>query len=115
MAGYYHTGLAKGAFFSGVLSLLLGPITAIPSIFMGHIARSRAKHFPHQYGGSGMALTGLFLSYLSLFVFVLLTITIYSLQTNGQLESVLNMIDSSGFLSDVAKSIFAEPDTVSAR
>ena len=108
MAAYYHTGLAKGSLISGILSLFMGPITAIPSIFMGHIARSRAEHFPHQYGGSGMALMGLVFSYLSLLVFIFFLVTAYYLQANGQLEPLLNMVDSSETLSKVSAEIFAQ-------
>jgi uncharacterized membrane protein len=108
MAAYYHTGLAKGSLISGILSLFIGPITAIPSIFMGHMARSRAKHFPQQYGGAGMALMGLVFSYFSLFVFIFLLVVAYYLQTNGQLEPLLNIVDSSETLSSVSAGIFGQ-------
>jgi len=105
MAAYYHTGLAKGSFISGILSLFMGPITAIPGVFMGHMARSRAEHFPQQYAGSGMALMGLVFSYLSLLAFIFLLVAAYYLQTNGQLEPLLNMVDPSEALSGVSADI----------
>ncbi len=108
MAAYYHTGLAKGAFISGILSLFLGPVTAIPGIFMGHMARSRVEHFPQQYGGSGVALMGLLFSYFSLLIFILLLVAAYYLQTNGQLEPLLSMLDSSETLSKVSADIFGQ-------
>lgn len=108
MAGYYHTGLAKSALISGFLSLCLAPITAMPGIIMGHMARSRIKNFPHQYGGSGMALTGLFLNYFFLAGFIFLAVSTYYLQANGQLEPVLNLIDPSEYLSGMAKNVFSQ-------
>ncbi len=56
-------GLSITALILGILSLLLGLLTAIPGIIVGHIARSKAKNNPQHYGGSGMALAGLILSY----------------------------------------------------
>ena len=40
--------------------------TGLPAIITGHIARSRAKRYPENYGGRGVALAGLILGYLSL-------------------------------------------------
>ncbi len=108
MAAYYHTGLAKGSLISGILSLFIGPITAIPGVFMGHIARSRAEHFPHQYGGSGMALMGLVFSYFSLLAFIFLLVAAYYLQANDQLEPLLNMVDPGETLSNVSARIFGQ-------
>lgn len=60
-------GLATTSLVLGVLAMLcFGPITGIPAIICGHIARSRAKRLPAQYGGAGAALAGLILGYLSL-------------------------------------------------
>ena len=108
MAAHYYTGLAKWSLISGILSFFTGPITAIPGVFMGHMARSRAEHFPQQYGGSGTALMGLVFSYFSLLVFIFLLVSMYYLQTNGQLEPLLNMVDPSEKLSQVSTEIFAQ-------
>lgn len=56
-------GLAITALVLGILSILLGFLTAIPGVIVGHMARSRAKKNPQQYGGAGMALAGLIISY----------------------------------------------------
>ena len=58
------SGLAITSLVLGILSLfLLGILGAIPGIITGHMARSKAKKNPEQFGGSGMALAGLILSY----------------------------------------------------
>lgn len=108
MAAYYRTGLAKASFISGFLSLFLGPITAIPGIIIGHMARSRVADFPHQYGGAKMALTGLLLNYFSLIAFILFLFAAYSLQANGQLEGLLNLMDPSESLSKLSNELFSK-------
>ena len=108
MAAYYRTGLAKTSLISGLLSLFIGPITAIPGIFIGHAARSRVVDFPHQYGGAGMALTGLVLNYLALFSSIVFIFSLYYLQTNGMLEGVLNLVDPSEKLSGISNDLFAK-------
>jgi hypothetical protein len=62
-------GLALTSFILGLCSyvLCLNVFTGIPAVICGHIAQSRAKRFPNQYGGSGLAIAGLVLGYLSLF------------------------------------------------
>lgn len=61
------TGLSTTSLVLGILSLVCFLIfTGIPAIITGHIARSRAKKQPDVYGGSGLALAGLILGYLSI-------------------------------------------------
>jgi hypothetical protein len=60
--------LAKTSLVLGILSVMgclfaVGVLTAIPAIITGHLARSRARRFPEQFGGSRKALTGLSLGY----------------------------------------------------
>ena len=51
----------------GLLSIMvLGAITAVPGIIIGHIARSKTKKDSSTYGSRGKALVGLILSYLGL-------------------------------------------------
>jgi hypothetical protein len=62
-------GLAITSLVLGILSLVcLGILAGIPAIICGHIARSRAKQQPAQYGGAGQALAGLILGYVSIFL-----------------------------------------------
>jgi hypothetical protein len=61
-------GLAIVSFVLGLSSfvLCLNALTGIPAILCGHIARRRALRVPVQYGGSGFAMAGLLLGYLSI-------------------------------------------------
>jgi hypothetical protein len=61
-------GLAVTSLVLGILAFPTCFLTGIPAIICGHIAHSRARREPAQYGGSGMATAGLVLGYLSLLV-----------------------------------------------
>ena len=64
-----QSGLAVTSLVLGIFSLLCFLIlTGIPAIICGHVARSRARKSPAQYGGAGMALAGLILGYVSVVV-----------------------------------------------
>lgn len=65
-----NNGYAIASMILGILSIFFSIIAALPGIILGHMARSRIKHNPTEYEGSGMALTGLILSYLMLIVFL---------------------------------------------
>jgi len=75
------TGLPKGekppASPAAVLSLVcgillcLGPLTGLTAIASGLVARGQAQRKPHAVGGAGMALTGILLGVLNLFLSVL--------------------------------------------
>ncbi len=80
-------GLSITALIFGVLSLLFGIFTAVPGIIIGHIARSKAKKFPQQYGGGGMALAGLILSYA---VLILTLVAGYMFFTNPEMQQMFN-------------------------
>lgn len=62
------TGLAITSLVLGILSITpcLGMLSAIAAIIIGHIAYSRARKFPLQFGGKGMAIGGFVLGYLAL-------------------------------------------------
>jgi hypothetical protein len=72
------TGLPKGekppASPAAVLSLVcgillcLGPLTGLTAIASGIVARGQAHRKPHAVGGQGMALAGILLGVLNLFV-----------------------------------------------
>jgi hypothetical protein len=72
-SGETQKGLAVTSLVLGILSLVcLGPLTGIPAIICGHIARKRSRQSPAQYGGPGMALAGLVLGYASLALVVVM-------------------------------------------
>jgi hypothetical protein len=61
-------GLAITSLVLGILAFPTCFLTGIPAIICGHIAQSRARREPTQYGGSGLATAGLVLGYLSFLV-----------------------------------------------
>ena len=72
-------GLAVTSLVLGILSLVcLGPLTGIPAIICGHIARKRARGSAGQFGGAGMALAGLVLGYASLALLFVAVVAVYS-------------------------------------
>ncbi len=75
--------LAIAALILGILSFFFYFITAIPGIILGHMARSKSKRFPVKYTGKGMALAGLIMSYLMLFVSLAATIGLVYLFKNN--------------------------------
>src|SRR3954468_5388178 len=60
------TGLSITSLVLGITSLGCLIFTGVPAIITGHIARSRAKRQPNEYGGEGLPLAGLILGYLSI-------------------------------------------------
>ncbi len=68
--------LAVVSLVLGILSFVFcfGPLSAIPGIITGHMARSKVKREPATTGGSGMALAGLILSYINIVVVVVLLV-----------------------------------------
>lgn len=61
--------LAVASLVLGVLSIFcLAPLTAIPAIICGHMARSRIRRLPALYHGANQALAGVILGYLSIFL-----------------------------------------------
>jgi hypothetical protein len=85
------TGLPKGekppASPAAVLSLVcgillcLGPLTGLTAIVAGLVARGQAQRRPAQIGGGGMALIGILLGVLNLFLSVIFLV--YALSTSG--------------------------------
>lgn len=65
-----RTGMARLSLGFGIASylLLLGPFTGIPAILAGHLALRRSRREPESHGGSGKAIAGLVLGYVSLLV-----------------------------------------------
>lgn len=62
---------AVGALVLGILTFTcLGPLAAIPAIILGHFALKQIKQTPGQ-NGQRMAIAGLWLGYLGLFLSIL--------------------------------------------
>ncbi len=74
-------GFAIASLALAILSLIFGPLTSIPAIIAGHIARRRIRRKPGLQG-LGLALTGLIVGYaITLFtvvMVVLFTISVLS-------------------------------------
>jgi len=69
--------LAIWSLILGILAIIsCGPITGIPAIICGHMARSRIKMAPDTLTGNGMAMAGLIMGYFSVVAFILLTIAL---------------------------------------
>lgn len=67
--------LAIWSLVLGILSVVAcGPVTGIPAIICGHMARSTIKMDPDNLSGEGMALAGLIMGYFSIIAFILLAI-----------------------------------------
>jgi hypothetical protein len=60
-------GIAVTSLVLGILSLTcFGMLTGVPAIIFGHSAHGRARKFPAQYAGGGMAMAGFILGYISI-------------------------------------------------
>ena len=67
--------LAIWSLILGILSVVsCGPLTGIPAIICGHMARAKIKSEPETFSGDGMALAGLIMGYFSIVAFVLMII-----------------------------------------
>lgn len=61
-----RSGMAIASLVFGILSMVGCPIIAsLPAIILGHIAHSRNRRSPHEYGGGGLATAGFVLGYVS--------------------------------------------------
>lgn len=77
------TGLPRGekppASTAAVLSLVcgillcLGPITGLSALIAGYLGRRAARERPQEVGGAGLALAGMLLGALNLFLSVMVT------------------------------------------
>ena len=72
-----QNGLALGSLICGILSLIcFGPLTAIPALVLGFMQLQKIKSDPAHYGGRGMAIAGMALGGLSLLFLILYIIFI---------------------------------------
>lgn len=70
-----NSPLAVWSLILGILAIIsCGPISGIPAIICGHMARSKIKMEPDALTGDGMALAGLIMGYFSIVVVILLFI-----------------------------------------
>ena len=79
-ASAHTNGLAVAALICGVAQIMTGPLTGIPAIILGHIARSRIRQTGEQ--GAGLALAGLILGYAGLVLFIILVIAIIAVASS---------------------------------
>ena len=73
-AGTPTNGLAVAALVCGLAQILLGILTGIPAVILGHIARRQIRQTGQQ--GAGIALAGLILGYVGIVLTVLFVIAI---------------------------------------
>ena len=66
------SGQATASLILGILSFLLGILTAIPAVIFGHIAKKKIKSDPKHLTGDGQATAGLVLGYLHIAIGVLI-------------------------------------------
>jgi len=59
-------GLAKASLVCGIASFILLCLTGIPAVICGHMALSKINKSQGQLGGSGLAIAGLILGYISI-------------------------------------------------
>jgi len=67
------SGMAITSLVLGILSCIcFGIVTGIPAIILGHIAYSRSRKTPAEFGGAGLAIAGFVTGYASLFTTLIL-------------------------------------------
>lgn len=82
-------GLAVSSLILGLVSFILGgPLTAIPGVITGHMARTRVRNFPDRYLGYGIALIGLILNYFVLALFILAMMIVAYWYSTGELNEI---------------------------
>jgi hypothetical protein len=63
------SGMAVASLVLGIFSMVGCPIIAsLPAIILGHVAHSRNRRSPNEYGGGGLATAGFVLGYVSFFM-----------------------------------------------
>jgi TM2 domain-containing membrane protein YozV len=83
-------GMAITSLVLGILSTFcLSIFGGIPAIILGHIARGKAKKQPDQYGGAGMALAGIILGYVSIVIFVIYLIFMFSIVRSPDFKAAI--------------------------
>ena len=67
------SGMAIASMVLGILSVIcFGFLTGIPAIIMGHISYNRARKSPEVFGGTGFAIAGFVMGYVSILTSLIL-------------------------------------------
>lgn len=67
------SGMAIASMVLGILSLIcFGLLTGIPAIIMGHLSYNRARKSPEIFGGTGFAIAGFVMGYVSILTTLIL-------------------------------------------
>jgi hypothetical protein len=77
-------GLAVASLVCGIAQIMVGPLSGIPAIILGHVARSRISQTGEQ--GGGLALAGLILGYVGLVLFTIIIIAIVAAVSTVQVH-----------------------------
>jgi hypothetical protein len=79
----------------GILAIVcFGLFAGIPAIILGHLAYSRARKTPDQYGGSGLAIAGFVMGYASLVTtLIVLVLAARMLPALGQAQAKAQSIN----------------------
>jgi hypothetical protein len=81
-------GLAVASLVCGIAQIMVGPLSGIPAIILGHVARSRISQTGEQ--GGGLALAGLILGYVGLVLFAIIIIAIVAAFSTVQVGHGIN-------------------------
>jgi hypothetical protein len=71
-------GMARASLVLGILGFIFGPLTAIPAVICGHMARSKIRESAGTLTGKGLALAGLIIGYIAIalcILFIILSIS----------------------------------------
>lgn len=84
-----NSPLAVWSLVLGILSLVsCGPLTGVPAIICGHMARTQIKTNPDKLTGAGMALAGLIMGYFSIVFFII--IFVFAIIAAIAIPSIIN-------------------------
>jgi hypothetical protein len=75
-------------------AMVLGIAAGIPAIVTGHVARGRARRFPDQYGGAGLAKAGFVMGYLSVVLSALVMFLLQAAYARAQSNNCASNLGS---------------------
>ncbi len=94
LPGPESQGMATSSLVLGILSVMcFGLFAGIPAIILGHTAHRRARRMPAKYAGSGLAIAGFVMGYVSLITtFILAGMLLPALaKAKGRAQSIACM------------------------